>query len=111
MRKSAAFAAIILTQGLISCGLIISQTNNSRLMNVQVGMSRDELISIMGLPKKREAYGRTEFLIYQTGLGATEAERDTPIAVVDGRVAGWGRNYYDSAIKSRIEADVNVRQR
>jgi hypothetical protein len=74
-------------------------------------VTRDEVISVMGSPGKREAYGQTEFLIYRTGLGTTERELYTPIAIVDGKVAGWGRNYYDTAIRSKIDADVNIRQR
>ena len=111
MNKVAVAIAGILLHGLANCGLVTSQVNQRSLMNVQVGMTRDEVISIMGLPQKREAYGRTEFLIYRTGLDGSEQERFTPVAIVDGKVTGWGRNYYDNALRSKIEADVNIRQR
>jgi len=56
----------------------------------------------MGNPEKREVYGRTEFLMYTTGNFTL-----TPIAIVDGRLLGWGRRYYDDTIK----ANATVRQR
>jgi outer membrane protein assembly factor BamE (lipoprotein component of BamABCDE complex) len=76
-------------------------------MKVQIGMSRDEVVALMGQPQKRETYGKTEFLIYQTN----EPGNFTPIGIVDGKVVGWGRNYYDNAVYSNVKADVTVRNR
>jgi outer membrane protein assembly factor BamE (lipoprotein component of BamABCDE complex) len=90
------------------CGAYITSINNSNINTVlKVGMTRDEVIAIMGTPQKREAYGRTEFLIYRTSLNTNDPNSFTPIAIVDGRVIGWGRNFYDNAVK----ADITVRQR
>jgi hypothetical protein len=104
-------AAAIVGLLLAGCGYVVGEANRTKLNSVQVGMSRDELLAIMGAPSKREAYGRTEFLMYRTPLtnpvGINEQDFFTPVAIVDGRVVGWGRNYYDNAMK----ADVTVRQR
>jgi len=89
-----------------------SASYTKALMKVQVGMNRDEVIALMGQPQKREAYGKTEFLIYRTDYRGTNDDGNfTPIAIVDGRVAGWGRNYYDNAVYSNVKPDVTVRNR
>ncbi len=64
----------------------------------------------MGNPYRREVYGDTEFLIYETNYRArSEKERFTPILLKQGKVGGWGRNYYDDAVRSKIEADIRVK--
>lgn len=101
--------ALVLMCGLLAgCNAVIGDINKSRLnSSVQVGMSRGDLIKVMGNPEKREAYGETEFLLYRTAENVYDELGLTPVAVIDGKVAGWGRNYYTNAIK----ADVTVRHR
>jgi outer membrane protein assembly factor BamE (lipoprotein component of BamABCDE complex) len=81
-------------------------------MKLQVGMSRIEVMAIMGQPQRREAYEKVEFLIYRTDwAGTTESQNFTPVAIVNDKVVGWGRNYYDQTTRSKIEADINIKQR
>ena len=93
-----------------------AEKNNAKLMNVQIGQSREELIQIMGPPTKREAYqlGNNkviEFLLYRTAgwdnqhLGDTDAQF-TPIAIENQKVVGWGRNYYDSVVRSAVDVTI-----
>ena len=83
-----------------------SMQQSSTAKTLTVGMSRDDLISLMGQPKKRENYGRTEFLIYETNyLALTESGRFTPIAVVNGKVTGWGQEYYGAVVKAQSTWD------
>jgi len=49
--------------------------------NVEIGMTQNQVFSILGQPQMREAYGPTEFLFYTSSYGAS-----IPIAVVDGKV-------------------------
>jgi hypothetical protein len=77
------------------CGPTTNNINNSNINKLQVGMTREEVIAVMGNPEKREVYGRTEFLMYTTGNFTL-----TPIAIIDGRLLGWGRRYYDDTIKA-----------
>ena len=107
-------SAVAMGLSLFGCGAARqyqSRETNEKLMQLQVGMERQQVLSLMGNPHRREAYGGdTEFLIYQTNYFArSESERFTPILLKSGRVAGWGRNYYDDAIRSKIEADVRVK--
>jgi len=78
-------------------------------MQISVGMSRDEVVKILGKPFGREVYGDDEYLIYETNyFGKSENERNTPILIRSGKVVGWGRNYYDNTKKSKIEADIKI---
>ena len=50
---------------LCGCGVYTVNKNNSGLMDLQVGMDRAEVLSVMGQPQKREAYGNTRILDLQ----------------------------------------------
>ena len=66
---------------------------------VAVGMTRSEVISVLGPPQKLEAYGPTEFLFYRSNYG-----EDLPIAVVEGKVSSIGRGAYEIVVKSKAVA-------
>ena len=74
-------------------------------MDVEVGMTQNQVVSILGEPRMREAYGGTEFLIYRTGSHSTPDEL-MPIAIVNGRVTGIGRNVYDNVVRSKAQSDL-----
>ena len=107
--------AMALCLNLSGCGISrqsMSRETNDKLMDIQVGMDRGQVLSILGKPYKREAYGNSEYLIYETNHWASrrnEKERFTPILLEQGKVVGWGRNYYNDVKKSKIEADINIK--
>ena len=77
-----------------------SSTQPGRLDSVRSGMTRNEVLQIMGPPQRQEKYGATEFLIYSTdGRNATALLDFTPIAIVDGRVTGTGRSLYEAVVQ------------
>ena len=63
-----------------------------RLMDPQVGMDLESVLSLMGEPYSGNASGDdTEFLFYETNHWASdELKRLIPILIQDGKVAGWG---------------------
>src|SRR5262245_53428913 len=67
--------------------------NQSRFNKLQVGMTRQEVITVIGNPERRETYCKTEFLVYR------DDKVFRPIAIVDGKVTDWGRNYYDITVR------------
>jgi hypothetical protein len=87
---------------LLQCGCAnpgIMQAAN--LDTVRAGMTRDEVLEIMGQPQRQEEYGPTEFLIYSTDGTSNTALLDfTPIAIVDGRVTGSGRRLYAAVVQA-----------
>lgn len=72
-------------------------------MKLEVGMSKQEVINILGNPYNRDAYTTPdgsvlEFLIYltkYTDSGSIPDSDTTPICFLNGKVTGWGRNFYE----------------
>ena len=106
------FVAVVLLSG---CGVtrgIVAGTNRSKLNSLEMGMTKDQVLALMGKPYKREAYEGVEYWLYETEWisdGVTTDEELTPIAFKNGKVDGWGRNYYQDR-KKRVEADINIKQ-
>jgi hypothetical protein len=102
---------VVAVSVLAGCAQLQSGVNAFNTMRLQVGMTRDDVIATMGKPQIREAYGRTEFLIYRTDLPVSTGQADfTPVALVSGKVTGWGRDLYDETRRERADANIN-RQR
>ena len=82
-------------------------------MKIEIGMSKQEVINIMGQPYSREAYGtpngqQMEFLICltkYTDSGSIPDSDTTPICFLNGKVDGWGRNFYAEQ-KKRYEVEI-----
>lgn len=126
MRTHSIFAAVLLLAGCagspawqsiqISATRSEAQRNNSNLMAVQIGSSREALLQAMGNPAKREAYqlanNKTiEFLFYRTGgwsnLSSTDTDAQfTPVAIENGVVAGWGMNYYTRVVRAAVDVTI-----
>lgn len=94
-----------------------SDDNNRKIMKLNLGQTKPEVLDIMSPAAKREAYqlsnGKNiEFLFYRTsGWEASDSgDRDshfTPFAFDGGKLVGWGRNYYDNVVREAV--DVTVR--
>ena len=95
----------------------VENTNNLNLISVKIGDSRDTLNRKMGTPKRNEQYSNdgkiTEVWFYRTsriGDGGLESDAEyTPVVIVDDKVIGWGRKFYDNSI--RIKSDITIRNR
>jgi hypothetical protein len=70
-------------------------SSRASITNVDVGMTQNEVISILGQPKMRETYGGTEFLFYPNDAGD-----NVPIAFVEGHVTSIGRAAYEIVVRS-----------
>ena len=77
-----------------------SSMQATRLDSIRPGMTRDEVLEIMGPPQRQEIHGSTEFLIYSTDGRSTIALLDfIPSAIVDGGVTGTGRSLYEAVVQ------------
>jgi hypothetical protein len=82
----------------------------ANLNRLEVGMTKDQVLAIMGKPYSREVFpdeaGRpVEILIYVTQYtesGAIPDSDKTPVCLRDGKVVGWGRNFYERTQKQEI---------
>jgi len=110
VRAAAVCLALLVVNQLIGCSDSSSKDVGTKLMDVEVGMTQTQVLSILGEPRQRETYGGTEFLIYPTSANGG-AQDVMPIAIVDGRVTGIGRNIYDNVVRSKSQADAVANKR
>ena len=101
-----------------------------KILEVQPGMNKAQVVAILGTPNSREVIPDKEgqpieFLQYQTrftGDAVLFAPKDsdmTPFMFINDRLIGWGRNYYDRTIRheftvrefseSKVQTDTKVR--
>ena len=88
---------------LAGCAAESSGATGSDVSNVEVGMTQTQVLSILGQPQMREAYGPTEFLFYTSSYGT-----NVPIAIVDGKVTSIGRAAYDIVVRSKAQSTIVV---
>lgn len=89
--------------------------NRSNLVKLQIGMTKNQVMDLMGTPSKTEAYEiqakNVEFWLYLTEYswtqytGATKIDY-TPLAFEESILKGWGRNYYDQVL--RIKQEIKI---
>lgn len=92
--------------------------NREKLNELEVGMTKPEVLEIMGKPYQREANQQQEWWLYMTesGPGIASAYREpseylTPIVFdKEGKVIGWGRNYWTEKEK-KYEVKINQKIR
>jgi len=114
-------ASLILAGFLAGCAGSPIQTgweaekNRKAMLHLNIGMTKAEVQNIMGEPRKTEAYSRDgrniEFWLYMTeGRDIYDRTlRDsnfTPLAFEDGKLIGWGRNFYDQTLKYEHKIEI-----
>jgi hypothetical protein len=110
-RTFAGIAVAVAASVVAGCAQLQSGVNAFNTIRLYVGMTREEVIATMGKPQIREAYGKTEFLIYRTDLPVPAGNADfTPVALMNGKVTSWGRKPYDEARRKRAEANTKKPQ-
>ncbi|HTT56896.1 MAG TPA: SHOCT domain-containing protein [Opitutaceae bacterium] len=78
--------------GLLLVALLAGCVTADRLNDIRIGMTKDQVISILGKPDSMSAQGNIEYLTYylvtDTGYG-----RDAPysVRIVNGKVESFGR--------------------
>lgn len=93
-------ARIMLGIALLQLAGCAATTNSANIFNVEVGMTQSQVLSMLGQPQKREAYGGTEFLFYVNDAGGS-----IPIAIVEDRVTSIGRAAYDVVVRSKAQSN------
>ena len=99
--------------GRCECGPPKWLPNRENLKLVEVGMTKAEVLEIMGAPGETAAYKDSEWLVYQTDYGNRIVGRSstrtkhynewhTVLLIRDGKLAGTDRNYSENRYKYRI---------
>ena len=106
---------IIITLAVILSGCGEAQ-NRKNLNQLEVGMTKVQVLEIMGEPYRREAQGNNEWLLYPTTFYGLLSEPSdfhlTPMLIKDGKLEGWGENYWTTKEqKFDIKIDQTVKQK
>ena len=100
-------AAFCMTAALSSCAYREMETNTANLAKIRVGMTREQVLKIMGPPVSGETYCSDKVYYYYTRQrwmdGLVTRDECTPVAFDDyGKVIGWGPAFqtgvYDTSI-------------
>ncbi len=90
------------------------ETNNANLLKLEMGMSKEKVITIMGPPLFNEAYKSlydksVVILFYYTQRkwadGSETKDECTPIIIENDELVGWGDEFY----KNKMELDINIK--
>jgi outer membrane protein assembly factor BamE (lipoprotein component of BamABCDE complex) len=79
----------VLLMSLVGCSSEESIRSKS-LANLQIGMSKEEVLSIMGKPQRQETHGDAEILFYTTASAGDMQEDMTSVTIISGRLVSWG---------------------
>ncbi len=91
---------------------IEDRKNTFNLGRLERGMDSDEVYSLMGMPDLYGEFGTADedvgkVFFYYTGTkvsdGSATLEECTPLVMVDGKLTGWGADFYRE-VKARAEA-------
>jgi len=95
-RWGLALAAAVAVIGLSSCA---QYANREHARNLRLGMSKDEVLKVMGDPLTDKKYNTPDVWFYYIETRwwwDFQATRDEclPLVFKDGTLAGWGNEYY-----------------
>ena len=89
---------MVLALFLVSCVSSEIKNNNKNLKNLEKGMSKADVLKIMGNPLVHETYNSDNIWFYYTDKqwADTARTRDecTPLVFKDERLIGWGKEFY-----------------
>jgi Short C-terminal domain/SmpA / OmlA family len=77
----------------LAAGLVLGGCNSaSQLNNLRIGMTKDQVVSLLGQPDSMSAQANVEYLTYYF-VGDPNYGRDRPymVRIVDGKVESFGR--------------------
>jgi len=85
---------------LTSCGLLESRENHAKMQDVRVGMTKDEVIKIMGEPLWNESYNQPNLWYYYTQTkwldGLVTKDECSPFVFDEsGKLEGFGNEYFN----------------
>ncbi|MCQ2380597.1 MAG: DUF3192 domain-containing protein [Victivallaceae bacterium] len=94
---SVAFCAVLLA----GCGSLDTERNVENSKNLRIGMTKDQVLEIMGQPLSGESYNTPDIWFYKTRTewadGLVTRDECLPLVFSDGKLIGWGSRYYNNS--------------
>lgn len=89
------------------------ERTRANLMKLEINMTKEQVVSILGAPYAREVFPGEddrpiEILVYltqYTDSGSIPDSDKTPVCLIDDKVIGWGRNFYDRTLHQNIKVE------
>ena len=76
----------------------IAEKNINNSKNLRIGMTKAEVLQIMGEPLKNESFNKPDLWYYYYDCnwldGLTTEEECFPLVFRDGKLIGWGNRFY-----------------
>ena len=98
------FAVVLMAAGCSINPFHVAKTNIENSKKLRVGMTKNEVLAIMGEPVKNETFNRPDIWFYyfnmNWGDGFITEDECFPLVFDNGKLAGWGNAYYT---KARLE--------
>ena len=97
------FVAVMLLAFVSSCeycnwAYFEGEKTHSKMSNIRLGMTKQEVLDMMGEPLKDEKFNKPDIWFYYTnvrwGDTLTVREESAPVIFSEGRVIGWGNDFY-----------------
>lgn len=94
------FVAMIVCCGLLcSCAYFSQYTNQKNATKLRVGMTKAEVLAVMGEPLRDEVYNKPDTWYYyiETKWHDTYTTEDEcmPLIFKRGKLTGWGQDYFN----------------
>ena len=109
IHKFSALVLVIIT--LTSCTFIERSNNRKNLMKLDLGMTKYQVIELMGTPQFSEMYQTEDdvsmivLYYYTSGKWLTSGvtrQQCTPLVFENKKLVGWGREFYTSRILHKM---------
>lgn len=114
MKKLIALSMIVFLMAGCATWQMKMEKNNDNLLTLEMGMSKQEVIGVMGRPSFNEAYkslyGKSVIILFyytqrKWADGSETKDECTPIVFENDELVGWGDEFY----KAKMELDVSIK--
>jgi outer membrane protein assembly factor BamE (lipoprotein component of BamABCDE complex) len=114
LTKVLALIMLVAISGCVTPGMRMDR-NNSNLLTLEMEMTKQQVLEIMGKPDLNEAYkslyGKYMVIFFyytqrQRSDGNTTKDECTPVIFENGKLIGWGSEFYE--IRKNI--DITIRE-
>lgn len=88
---------------------------SAKLNNINIGMTKDQVKSLMGTPDSTSAQANVEYMVYDLGSDPDNRDRTYIVRLVDGNVESFGRSsqladLYNRPVTSAVPGQVGFPQ-
>lgn len=99
----------------VNHGSVFGSYASAKLNDIRIGMSRDEVVSILGTPDSKAAQANVEYMIYYLDTDSNVRDRSYMIRLVSGRVESFGRftelvDLYNRPVANSVPGQPNIPQ-